>query len=267
MSTQSPPNRTSTPRITLKGWETMLLFLVTAVLVEILVVWYALSLGVDDSMPLQWSFAFPGKSLSTTITISPLFHLVPIAVVFTLMSSWAYLKKQIAVKPSGARRARPSVITKRAKAQKNRPSRMGSIFSRKKSAPGFQIETRPRRASLKSALIVLITFSALLLIISLLAFPGVIYQFVASSYQNNSSLDNFARGTATYLGTVFSSINNALIGAAPGFGYFAVSVGTVIAPLATLSNVGKYLFFQNVAAWTSTLIAFLYAKYGRKGLP
>ena len=217
-------------------------------------------------MPLRWTFQFPGTSFSTTITISPLFHLVPIAVVLTLMSSWAYLKKQIAVKPSGARRARPSVIGKRAKAQKTRPSRMGSILSRKKSATSFGKEARPRRTSLRSALIVLITFSALLLMISLFAFPGVIYQSVAGIYENNPSLDNFARGTATYLGKVFSSINSALIGAAPGFGNFVVAVGTIIAPLATLDNAGKYLVFQNAAAWVSTLIVILYAKYGRKGL-
>jgi hypothetical protein len=182
------------------------------------------------------------------------------------MSSWAYLKKQIAVKPIGARRARPSVIGKRAKAQKTRLRRVWSTFSRKKSATGPPKETRPRRPSLRSALIVLITFSALLLIISVFAFPGVIYQIAASSYQNNPSLDNFARGTAKYVGTVFSSINGALIGAAPGFGNFVAALGTVIAPLTTLGNAEKYLFFQNVAAWASTLIVFLYAKYGRKGL-
>jgi hypothetical protein len=102
--------------------------------------------------------------------------------------------------------------------------------------------------------------------ISLFAFPRVIYQLVASVYENNPSLDDFARGTATYLGTVFSSINNALIGAAPGFGNFAVAIGTVIAPLATLNNAGKYLVLQNAAAWASSLVVILYAKYGRKGL-
>jgi hypothetical protein len=266
MSAESPPNRTSRLKTNLKDWETMLLFFVIAVLIEVLVVLYALSLGVEDSMPLRWSFVFPGTNFSTTITISPLFHLVPIAVVIALMSSWAYLKKQIAVKPSGAHRTRPSVIGKHAKAQKTRPGRMKSIFSRKKSATDFRKEARPRHVSLRSALIVLITFSALLLMISLFAFPGAIYQFAASIYENSPSLDNFARGTATYVGMVFSSINKALIGAAPGFGNFVVAVGTVIAPLATLDNDGKYLVFQNAAAWASTLIIILYAKYGRKGL-
>jgi hypothetical protein len=266
MSTQSTPNRTASLRTTLKGWETMLLFLVIAVMIEVLVVLYALSLGVEDSMPLRWSFVFPGTSFTTTITISPLFHVVPIAVVLTLMSSWAYLKKQMAIKPSGAQRTRSSIIGKRAKAKKTYLSRLGSIFSRKESATGFRKEARPRRPSLRSALIVLITFSALLLMISLFAFPGLVYQFAANLYENNPSLDNFARGTATYLGMVFSSINNALIGAAPGFGNFVIALGSVIGPLATLDNAGKYLVFQNAAAWASTLIAILYARYGPKGL-
>ena len=244
----------------------MLLFLVIAVLVEVFVVWYAVSLGVEDNTPLQWSFAFPGTRFSTTITISPLFQLVPIAVVLTLMSSWAYLKKQIALKSGGAQRARPSGISKRARAQKTRPSRIGFIFSRKKSATGFGKENRVRQASLRSALIVLIAFSTLLLAISLFTFPKVIYQLVASVYENNSSLDNFARGTASYVGMVFSSINNALVSAAPGFRNFALAVGALIAPLATLDKDGKYLVFQNGAAWASTLIVILYAKYGRRGL-
>jgi len=265
MSTQSAPSRTTSPGTTLRGWKTALLFLVVAVVIEVLVVLYALSLGVEDSMPLRWSFTFPGTSFSTTITISPLFNLVPIAVVLALMSSWFYLKKQIAIKPSGVQRTRPSIIRKRAKAQETHRSRWASVFSRKESTTGFR-KARPRRAALRSALIVLITFSALMLVISFLTFPGAIYQFVANIYENNPSLDNFARGTATYLGTVFSSINSALLGAAPGFGDFVMALGTVIGPLATLDNDGKYLVFQNAAAWASTLIVILYARYGRKSL-
>jgi hypothetical protein len=93
----------------------------------------------------------------------------------------------------------------------------------------------------------------------------VIYHLAASIYENNSSLDNFSRGAATYVGMVFASVNRALIGAAPGFGNFVVAVGSVIAPLATLDNDGKYLVFQNAAAWALSLTVILYAKYGRKG--
>jgi hypothetical protein len=34
--------------------------------------------------------------------------------------------------------------------------------------------------------------------------------------------------------------------------------------LADLDNVGKYLFFQNIAAWVSALVALFYGEYIRK---
>jgi hypothetical protein len=34
--------------------------------------------------------------------------------------------------------------------------------------------------------------------------------------------------------------------------------------LADLDNVGKYLFFQNIAAWVSALVTLFYGEYTRK---
>jgi hypothetical protein len=268
MSAQSPSARVAIRRITLRGLGTLLLFLIIAVLAEYIVVVYAMSLGVTDQSPLQWSFIFPGIGSNVTLTISPLFHLVPIAVVITLVSSWAYLRRQVATKPSEAQRGKLTSVSKRMKRQKRTfTDRLGSIFSRKERPTSLGREVRLRRANVRSALIVLIVFSALLLLISLFTYPNLLYQAVASIYENNPSLINFVKGAGAALapiGAVFSSINNALLTTSPGFRGFVLTLGLLVSPLATLDNAGKYLAFQNGAAWISAFIILLYGEYGRK---
>jgi hypothetical protein len=266
MSTQNPSNRAVIRRTSLKRLGTSLLFLIIAVLLETIVVLYAISLGVKDQA-LQWSFTFPGTKLNLTLAISPLFHLVPIAVLLTLFSSWTYLKRQLVTRPVVAQRGKLNVSGHVKRPKKTLISRIKSAFSRKEDTASLG-KTRLHRANVRSALIVLIVFSALLLLISLFAYPTLPYQVIGNLYENNPSLLGFVKGTGAALapiGAVFSSINNALLSAAPGFGGFVLTVGLVVTPLATLDNAGKYLVFQNGAAWISVFIILFYGKYGRKG--
>ncbi|MGA9387454.1 MAG: hypothetical protein WBV70_01355, partial [Candidatus Bathyarchaeia archaeon] len=69
---------------------------------------------------------------------------------------------------------------------------------------------------------------------------------------------------ASSIGSVFSVINSALLAISPCFRDFVLGLGSPIAPLANLDNVGKYLVFQNAAAWISAIIVLLYGEYGRK---
>ncbi len=66
-------------------------------LAEFLVVVYAMDLGVKDVgvLTINWP---------VTITISPLFHLVPIAVIITLLFTWIYFTKKLSVKTTTADR-------------------------------------------------------------------------------------------------------------------------------------------------------------------
>jgi hypothetical protein len=267
VSTQNPPNPVGFGRKTLKELGTLFLFLITAVLVEFVVVVYAMSLGVKDQSPLQWSSTFPGTGLNLTFTISPLFHLVPIAVILTLFSSWTYLKRQVITKPGEPQRGKPSSISKHMKEQKKTVERrIGSPFSRKEKTMSLA-KVRSRRTNLRSALIVLTVFLALLVMISLLTYPMLLCHAVGSIYENNPSLISFSKSVAAALapvGAVFSSINNALLAASPIFRDFVLTIGLPIEPLATLDDAGKYLVFQNAAAWISAFIVLFYGKYGRK---
>jgi len=219
-----------------------------------------------------------------TIAISPLFHLVPMAVIITLVSIWTYLTRRVAVKSHEVGRGKVGTATKRGKELESKEA--GKIASKISRAvrrfldkiksgllrvKGFSYlwqKIHFARATIKSALTVLLVFSAFILIVSLLAYPQLIYHTISNAYQNNSSLLNFVRGTADALapiGGIFSSINNALLSVAPGFRDSVLSLGIIIKPLADLDNTGKYLVFQNVATWVSALAALFYGEYIRRG--
>jgi len=253
------------------------------VLTEYLIVLYAISLGVKDTTLLQWSIQFPGTDWIITISISPLFHLVPLAVIITLLCCWTHLTRHIAVKPHEVGREKFRPVSKEGKKLKSEESgkltskishavkkffgKMKSGLLRVKGIAYLWQKIHFARATIKSALTVFLVFTAFILIVSLLAYPKLIQQTISNAYQNNPSLLNFVKGTTEALapiGGIFSSVNSALLSAAPGFRDFALGLGTIIKPLAGLDNAGKYLFFQNFAAWISALTTLFYGGYIRK---
>jgi len=283
LSIQKPPKRLLIRWTTLKGLAAIILFLIISALTEYFIVLYAINLGIKDTTLLQWSIQFPGTDWIITISISPLFHLVPIAVIITLLFSWTYLARHVAVKPHEAGREKVRPVFKRGKELKSKEAgkltskisravkkSFGKIKSgllRVKGVAYLWQKIHFARATIKSALTVLLVFSAFILIVSLLAYPRLIHQTISNAYQNNPSLRNFVKDTAEALAPItgiFSSVNNALLSAAPGFRDFALGLGTIIKPLADLDNAGKYLFFQNFAAWISALTTLFYGEYIRK---
>jgi hypothetical protein len=273
---------------TLKGIVAIILFIIIAALIEYSIVLYAMNLGVKEKPEnlLQWNFQFPGTDWATTITVSPLFHLVPIAVIITLVSSWGYLTKYVAVKPPktlkekakptkrgkkrGLREAR-KLASRISHAVKNFFDKIRSGLSRVKGVAYPWQEIHFARATIKSASTVLLVFAVFILLVSLLAYPQLIYRTISSAYQNNPSLLNFTKSTSSSIkgiaealapiGWICSAINNALLSAASGFRDFVLSLGVLIKPLTDLDNAGKYLVFQNVAAWVSALSALFYGEY------
>jgi len=243
-----------------------LLFIAIAVLVEYLVFLYALTLGVKEKPEslLQGSLQFPGTDWTITITISPLFHLVPVAVIITLVSIWIYLTKHIAVKPLEIQKGKSRFAPKLGKP----PGKIRPESPRTKSASPARQEAQFARATMKSALPVILVFSGLVLMFSVLAYPNLVYQIISSAYKHNPSLFNFVRGTAQAfapMGDALSAINNALLYISPGFRDAVLSVGIILSPLIDTDSVGKYLVLQNAAAWISALAAMFYGEYTRKG--
>lgn len=235
---------------TSRGLAAIIVFLIIAVLLEFVVVVYAMSLGVKDESVVQYSFKFPGTGWTVTLGISLLFHLVPITVVIALVSSWIYLTKRSAVRL-------------------REPAKTGSGVKRAKQSEIKSIMTRLRsellQASIRSAMIVLFMFMAFTFIASLLAYPQLIFRTIANAYANNPSLLSFIKGSGRIFAPLASFVNGAVPTIGPGFRDFAAGLGSSLAPLANLDNAGKYLVFQNVAAWVSALTALTYGEFSRRG--
>ena len=271
---------------TFKGLAAILLFLTAIIVIEYVVVVYAISLGVQDETLLQWSFQFPGTDWIITMAISPLFHLVPIAVIIALVCNWAYLTRYVAVKPPEKWKGQIKPVTKQRiksglKGMKKLASKIKGIFRRIKSGllriKGVAYlwqKIHFARATIKSASTVLLIFGALILLVSLLMYPQLIYWTVSNAYQKNPSLlgltksvSNFGKGVADALAPVnwiCSAVNNALLSVSPGFRDFVLSLGYLIKPMVELDGAGKYLVFQNVAALVSAVVALFYGGYRRK---
>jgi hypothetical protein len=268
----STPKRLVIHWTTLKGATAILFFIVITILAEFLVAFYAINLGVEDKSLLQWSFTFPGTEWNIVLTVSPLFHLVPAAVILSLAFSWICLTSYFTIKPAEASKPKAKISAKTETKQKLGALRriFGGIKGGLLKVSGVAYiwqKIHFARAAIKSALTLLLTFGALIIAVSLLAYPNLIYHAITRAYQNNPSLLNFVKGTAQFfasVGAFFSAINSALIAAAPGFRDFVVAVGSVIGPLTRLDEVGKYLVFQNLAAWISALSTLLYGEYRRK---
>ncbi len=261
----------------------MILFVLLTMLLEILIVLYAMSLGLKDTGLLQWSFQFPGASSPTTLAISPLFHLVPICVIATLAFSWVYLSKRLATKRQEIRKGKIEPLSRQKTEKKGIVSRIrlaGRDFSKRMKIRFSGINRAAQRMRLgrptvKSAIVVLLIFGAFILMFSLFAYPNLIYQSVSNLYGANAgtrnfveSVDSWARGAAEALGPIgwlANSINGGLLSSAPGFRDFAVGIGGVISPLASLDDAGKYLAFQNVATLISVLLILLYGERAGKG--
>jgi len=256
--------------ITLKGLATIILFLLIAVLAEYLVFLYAISLGVEDKTLFQWSFQIPATNSTITIAISPLFHLVPLSVIITLAFSWTYLTKHMAVKPQEVWREKTGSAAKPRKESKLK-NFFGKIESKLLRARGIAYlwqRIHFARATVKSALTVFLVFLAFALMISLLAYPNLVYQTIMNAYKGDPSLLSLIRSIAHALapiGGIFAVVNSGLLSVAPGFRDFVWSLGTIIKPLVDLDNVGKYLVLQNVAAWVSALAVLFYGERMRKG--
>ena len=253
----------------MKGSISIIVFVAVAVLAEFLVVLYAMDLGVKDVGELTTNWPFK-------ITISPLFQLVPIAVIIALSFTWIYLTKKLSVRP-----VQPIGRTElRQPASKKSQTAKSSVEKAKPSPPNAKGVSRiwqkiySARATIKSALIIFLAFAILVLIVSQLAYPGAIYQAISSSYQSHSSFYNFVVSVANSLrgfaravgpiGSIATAINNGLVAIAPGVRAVGMAFGSLVAPLANLDPAGKYLAFQNVAVWISVLLALLYGQFARR---
>jgi hypothetical protein len=262
LTSQLPTKRQVIRPATLKSLSLTLLFIILAALTEFLVVIYAMELGVVDPTLLKTNWP-------VTIAMSPLFNLVPIAVIVTLVFNWIYLSRKLTAKGQELRKGKVEIPAKRGARSKKISSRIGRPFR------NFFGKIRSARPTVKGALVVVLLFLLFVLTVSLLAYPQLLYRAISSAYQNNPSLvdfvlsvDSSAKGFAEAvapIGWIGASVNNALVASAAGVGGAGESLGRLVTPVASLDDAGKYLVVQNAAAWISAFLILFYGEFMRKG--
>jgi len=273
-----------------KGFAAIILFFVLSVLIEVVMVYSFQMFGLVDSNAWTGALSIPSLNWSLAISMSPLFHLLPISVIVVLLASWTYLTRYTAfiqqrVEP--AKRAPPSAQ----RMQESRRFRSLRRFSKRlirrlqragrAVTSGFQkirgvsyISQRLHfaRAAVRSAMVVLLVFIAIAFLAVNVGYPNLIYNWTVNLYRGSPALLNFVVGVgqslrgigeaAPPLGGLGSAAYNALVGAAPDFRHSLEGAGTALTqPIVQSSVADKYILSQNLAAWTSAIIALMYGAY------
>jgi hypothetical protein len=270
---------------------------------EYVLVRFFSSFGLVDKSLFTETFRVPLTDLFFTITISPLFHLIPLGVVVVLVASWMHLTRYVAVVPRRAepakrplttrRRRYPGALEKRFKPIRRFSRGIGRRFRRvsralrglyrRASTPILRIRGVSyvmqrlffARAAVKSTATILTVFLASVFVLYALVHPTLIHDMVVGFYTENPSFLWFvletirqARGIGQDLspiGWLASTINGALVAVAPGFRSSLEGLGApIIGPMAKLDLVWKYALCQNAAAWFSAIAAFAYGQYASR---
>lgn len=258
-----------------KGFGAIVLFFALAFLFEYLMVYFFTFSGLVDN------FAF--KFL--TMTISPFLHLMPLGVIFVLISSWAYLTKYVAVMPRRTLPARKPSQTRRRQTRRARGMRfqslrnffggIGTAFLRIRGVSYVQQRLFFARAAVKSTATILTVFLVSVLALYILVYPNVFHDLSIGLYSANPSFHGFvlktmeiAQGVAQALspiGWLASAIDGGLRAVAPGFRNIIEGLGSsMTGSLTNLDLVWKYTLCQNLAAWISAIGALAYGEYASR---
>ncbi len=273
---------------TREGYVATILFLFLSLIFQVALIFAFQTLGLTDERAWASTFIIPGTNWSVTLTLSPLFHLLPITVIIVLFASWTYLAKSTAFLPQReiSRRASPPRMAREAGMLKStrrffrnlsrRLQRLGrTIKSSARKIPGVSLMSQrlsSAHAAAKSAVMILLIFIAIAAGLVFVEYPDLIHNLTVNLYRGSPALANFASGTTMWfrsigtavppLGDFVGSINNAFIKAAPGFRKSLEAAGTSLTkPIIQLDTVSKYTLSQNLASWTAAILAILYSSY------
>jgi hypothetical protein len=270
-----------------RRYVSLILFLALSLVFELLLIFAFQTMGLIDQNAWVSTLLVPGTSLSITVTISPLLHLMPITVIIVLFTSWRYLAKANVFLPQREimKRVPPrrTMETGRFKSMQRffrnlgkRLQRFGrtvkSGFAKIPGVPSISQRLSSAHAAVRSAIVILLVFISLAVGLIFVAYPDLIYHLTVNLYRGSPALVNCATGTASWLngvgtllpplGGLGASMNNALIAAAPGFRQSLEAAGTSLTrPIIQLDIVGKFALSQNLAAYAAAIIALMYGAF------
>jgi len=255
-----------------KEFVAIVLFSALAVLFEYLMVHFFMFSGLTDNFALKFF----------TITISPLFHLMPLGVIFVLISSWIGLTKYLAAVPRRTSPAKKTLERHRRRLRRTRKNRftslrnffrrIGAAFLGIRGVSYVQKRLSFARVAVESTATVLTVFLVAVLALYILVYPNLSRDLAFGLYSANQSFHGFvlktmeiAQGIAqafSPIGWLASTIDGAMRAVAPGFrNTIEGSRPPITEPLANLDLVWKYTLCQNAAAWISGIVALVYGEY------
>jgi hypothetical protein len=255
-----------------KGLLTIVLFLALALISEFFTVFFFTFSGLTEVFAYKFF----------TVTVSPLFHLLPLAVILVLVSSWIYLTKHIAMRPHRISPAKVSKIRRRPRGRKSRSkstrsvigtvknffNQISSVFLRSRGGSFVQRRLSFGRVALESAVTVLTIFLLSIILLSVLVYPNLFTDFAVGFYSANSAFHGFAVSLAEALQGVIKAlgpIDGGLRAIAPGFrNAFEGLVTSRPQSLTEGDLLWRYVFCQNAAAWVSAIASLAYVRYFSK---
>jgi hypothetical protein len=238
----------------------------------LLIIGLFLALAIISEFFIVSFFMFSGLSavVEHSLPVSPLFHLLPFAVILVLVSSWMYLTKHIAMRPPKISPAKISKSRRRRPRRTKKPSRsivgyIKKIFSKISSISirSRRVSSVPQRLSfgrvaVESIVTVLTIFLLSIFLISVLVYPHLFTDFAVEFYSKSSPLQGFMHSLAEALVSIASGLDSI----APGFRNAFESIVSARTPSLTEGDLlWRYVFCQNAAAWISAIAALAYVKY------
>jgi len=277
-----------------KGFSAMVLFLFLALLLEAFLVYSFQTLGLADPSAKGTTFLVPLTNWTLGVSVSPLLHLLPLGVIIVMMCSWAYLTKYTAFvpeRPEPSRRVSASTFRREQEARRFRSlRRFTRRISRRLQRVGRAVKSGVQRirgvsyisqrlyfarATVRSALTVLLIFLSIALLLFVIEYPDVIRVLAVNLHMGSPTFRDFVLGTTQWvqgigqavppLGGLGTALNNAVFGVAPGFRRALQGAGSLTVSVAQLDVTGKYVLSQNLAAWISAVVALAYGAYVSSG--
>lgn len=281
MTTTETPTRQRIKWTTPKGLTSLIVFAIIAALIETTLIIGFQTIGLKD--PNAWTTTIS----SFTLSVSPLFHLLPLSVIIVLLASWQYLttttyppRPEITRRPQPPRRTQEKQrfkslrqFTKRLTRRLQRTGQNVKTTAQKtKGISYISKRLNLTKPTVRSAFTIFFTFLAILFIIVLIEYPDLIHQSALDLYRDFPALLYFVKGIGQWLtgigkavpalGQVGSSIYYGLASAGPGLRNSLTSAGTALTQSIFNTDLDtKYVLSQNVAAWTSAILAMIYGTY------
>jgi hypothetical protein len=261
MASKGKRNRSTFRWTAPKGLLTVGLFLALAFISEFFMVSFFAGSGLTESS----AYSLP---------VSPLFHLLPLAVIIVLVLSWIYLTKHIAMRPRRISPAKVSKIRRRPRGRKSRKStqsaigavknvfsKIDSVFVSSSGGSFAQRRLSFGRVAFESAVTVLTIFLLSIILLAVLMYPNLFTDFAVGFYSKTSPLQGFMQSLADGLVSIASGLDSI----APGFrNAFEGLVSSRPQSLTEGDILWRYIFCQNAAAWISAISALVYVRYFSK---